>query len=104
MFCSLLAMFGLGASLMRKVGNYFKIPQEARHAIMSFDLSKVCDLDGIADMEPVNSFLVRTEAGEVTVYNLVAVESTEQYLIDSDRTQYGSWLDFVDKNQPMTLD
>lgn len=71
---------------------------------MSFNLSEVCDLDGLADLEPVNSFLVRTKAGEVTVHNLVGLDSTEQYLVASDQSRYGSWLDFVDKNPPIPFD
>jgi len=101
MFCAFLAMFGPSTTAMRKVADWLKVDDAVRENILPVDMSGVEDLSKLEELEPVNSFSVRTKHGEKTVFNLVAVENDGQYLVDSDGQKYGGWAEFVEANPPL---
>jgi hypothetical protein len=95
-FCLVLAQFGPGSAMMRKIGSYWKCSEKARHAIQGVNLGEL-GLDELAEVEG-NSFEVETAAGGITLYNLVGVENDGQYLVDGDGKTYGSWVEFFEAN------
>jgi hypothetical protein len=82
---------------MRKVQDFWKCPTEARNAIQGVNIAAIEDIAELADAEG-NSFEVEREGSTVTVYNLVAVESGGEFLVDSDGRRWSTWAGFCSAN------